>query len=95
MNHPWSAEASPVLPFSSDQLVAMSGYILNNQSSNGSVQVSFFRGGIDAPALPFQLIVQPGEYKSFTIVGVDTVQIDPSIVVATGEINITVNFQPY
>ncbi|MFC6600966.1 hypothetical protein ACFQDF_02925 [Ectobacillus funiculus] len=54
-----------------------------------------FLGGIGGALLPFSLIVQTGEYKSFVIVGVDTIRIDSGSNFATGELNITINFNPF
>lgn len=89
VNHSWQGEGVPIFPFSTDQLTAITGYVLNNNSSNGPVTVNFLRGGTP---LPFSLTVEPGDYKSFTIVGIDTIKINPENHVATGELNILVNF---
>ncbi|MBB3869039.1 hypothetical protein DER53_12285 [Parageobacillus toebii NBRC 107807] len=45
--------------------------------------------------LPFTLVVQTGEYKSFVIVGVDTIQMNSDSNFASGELNITINFNPF
>ncbi len=95
IDHPWMAVDSPIFPYTADQLAAITGYVLNNGSSTGPVTVNFLRGGMLAPPLPFNLIVKPGEYKSFTVVGVDTIKITPSSSVATGELNININFNPF
>lgn len=92
---PWMANGTAVVPFQSDQIASITGYVLNNGSSPAPVTVQFLRGGTAAPPLPFNLTVQPGQYKSFTISGVDTIKINPFIHFATGELNITVNFNPY
>jgi hypothetical protein len=95
IDHTWRAAATSVFPYTSSEIAAISGYILNNASSIGPVTVSFLRGGIAGATLPLLLVVQPGEYKSFTIIGVDTIKIDPGTNVATGEINININFNPF
>jgi hypothetical protein len=91
----WIASGSKVFPFISDQIAAISGYVLNNASSLGPVTIYFLRGGLGGLPLPFILTVQPGEYKSFTIVGADVIQVNPGGYFATGELNITINFNPF
>ncbi|SDY18250.1 hypothetical protein SAMN05421736_101596 [Evansella caseinilytica] len=92
VSHSWRGQEGPLFPYLSEQLTAVTGYVLNNGSSNGSVLVQFLRGGIAGTPLPFQLTVEPGEYKSFTIVGIDAVRIDPDNNAATGELNMAINF---
>lgn len=84
-----------MFPYTSDQTAAITGYVLNNSSSSGPVSVHFLRGGIGGALLAFNLTVEKGEYKSFTTVGVDTIRIDPGTHIATGELNINVNFNPF
>jgi hypothetical protein len=91
----WSTLGAPDFPYTSSQIAAISGYVLNNSASNGPVIVNFYRGGMGGGLLPFSLIVQKGEYKSFVIVGVDTIRIDSGSNFASGELNITINFNPF
>jgi len=91
----WRTSGTLIFPYSSDQIAAISGYVLNNSASKGPVTVNFLRGGIGGALLSFSLIVQTGEYKSFVIVGVDTIRIDSGSNFATGELNITINFNPF
>jgi hypothetical protein len=91
----WTAIASSIFPYTSDQIAAITGYVLNNSSSTGPITIHFIRGGVGGTPLPFFLTVEIGEYKSFTTVGIDTIQINSGTNVATGELNITVNFNPF
>jgi hypothetical protein len=91
----WRTLGAPIFPYSSDQVATISGYVLNNSASKGPVTVNFLRGGIGGGVLPFTLVVQTGEYKSFVIVGVDTIQMDSGSNFASGELNITINFNPF
>jgi hypothetical protein len=85
----------PAVPFTSNQFVSISGYVLNNSSSMGPISVKFQRGGIKAPPLPYTLDLQPGEYRTFTIVAIDTILISTVTEIATGDLNITINFNSY
>ncbi|HDT6579389.1 TPA: hypothetical protein QFT23_005681 [Bacillus cereus] len=91
----WSTPDAPIFPYSSDQIAAISGYVLNNSASKGAVTVNFLRGGIGGALLPFSLVVQAGEYKSFVTVGIDTIRINSDSNFASGELNITINFNPF
>ncbi len=91
----WSAIASSIFPYTSDQIAAITGYVLNNSSSTGPITVNFIRGGVGGTPLPFTLTVPVGQYSSFTTVGIDTIEINSGHSVATGELNITVNFNPF
>lgn len=91
----WTALGTQIFPYNSDQIAAISGYVLNNSTSKGAVTVTFLRGGMGGAPLPFSLVVQRGEYKSFVIVGVDTIQMDSGGNLTSGELNITINFHPF
>jgi hypothetical protein len=88
----WMADGVAVFPYTSDVPSAITGYVLNNNSSLGSVTVHFLRGGSTGSLLSFHFIVNVGEYKSFTVTGVDTIQIVANSGFSSGELNLTVNF---
>ncbi|WP_209124822.1 hypothetical protein [Alkalihalobacillus sp. BA299] len=88
----WETVDTPIFPYASDQIATLSGYVLNNSSSKGPVTVNFIRSG---GLLPFSLIVQEGVYKSFVVIGVDTLRMDSGGSFASGELNITINFNPF
>lgn len=94
--HTWVVyDNDPIFPFTSDQLTSITGYILNNSASTGPVSVQFLRGGTAAPPLSFTFNVQSGEYRTFTVIAIDTIKISTSSPIAMGQINLNINFHPY
>lgn len=91
----WKATNSVVFPYTSDLPAAITGYVLNHDSSSGPVTVHFLRGGSVGAPLTFYLTVGVGEYKSFTVIEVDTIQIVADTAFSSGELNIMVNFSPF
>jgi Endospore appendages len=91
----WTASNSTVYPYASELPVAITGYVLNHQSSSGPVVVRFLRGGSTGAPLLFHLETHVGEYQSFTVTSVDTIQITAATGFASGELNLTVNFSPF
>lgn len=84
----WTTSNSSVYPYTADLLVSISGYVLNNASSSGPVTVRFLRGGSGGSRIAFQFAVDVGVYKSFTVTGVDTIEITADTHFTSGELNI-------